>query len=126
MLTLTEILLLLLFLGGGWYWHDAMRAKELARAAGRQRCSDAGVTFLDDTVSLARLRPRRDEDGRVNLYREFRFEFTGDGSARHGGEIALLGTRVLQVEMEPYRATPPPGAAIEIAPETRADRKWLH
>jgi hypothetical protein len=125
MLTLTEIFILFLLVGGGWYWHDAMRAKELAREAGRRRCAEAGVTFLDDTVALARLRLRRDEGGQVNLYREFRFEFTGDGSARHGGEIALLGTRILRVEMEAYRMAPPPGVTVEIAPDP-ADRKWLH
>ncbi|MBK8162874.1 MAG: DUF3301 domain-containing protein [Gammaproteobacteria bacterium] len=126
MLTLAEFLILVFFLGGGWYWYGAMRIKELARAAGHRRCGEVGVTFLDDTVSLTRLRVRRDQDGQLALYREFQFEFTSDGSARYGGEITLLGGRILGIVMEPYRETPPdPDAGMESARE-RAERKWLH
>lgn len=125
MLALAEWFILILFVGGGWYWYGAMRAKELAREAGRGRCRELGVTFLDDTVALVRLRPRRDEDGRVALQREYRFEFTSDGSARYGGEIILLGRDIRRIEMEPYRADPPGRPAIDVAAEA-ADRKWLH
>lgn len=94
---------LLLVLGGGWYWFEAMSAKELARHAGRRRCDELGVTFLDDSVVLTRLRPRRDAGGRMSLYREYRFEFASDGGVRYGGRIALLGRRVTRLEMAPYR-----------------------
>ncbi|MCC6207921.1 MAG: DUF3301 domain-containing protein [Gammaproteobacteria bacterium] len=126
MLTIAEWLILALFIGGGWYWYDAMRAKELAREAGRRRCGEVGVTFLDDTVSLTRWRLRRDEDGRVAIWREFQFEFSSDGSARYGGEITLQGGRIRRIEMEPYRAAEPaPGIGVESARE-RAERRWLH
>jgi hypothetical protein len=124
MLAFADMLILALFIVGGWYWYDAMRAKELARDAGRRRCDEVGVTFLDDTVSLTRLRLRRDADGQPALYREFQFEFTGDGSARHGGEITLFGGQVRRIEMEPYRGAPTGRPAIDAAAE--ADRKWLH
>lgn len=94
---------LLVILGGGWYWFEAMRAKEYARQAGRRRCDELGVTFLDDTVVLTRLRLRRDTAGRMSLYREYRFEFASDGGVRYGGDIALLGGRVTRLEMAPYR-----------------------
>jgi hypothetical protein len=94
---------LLLLAGIGWYWSDAMRALESARNAARRRCQELGLSLLDDTVVLARLRLRRDEDARLALWREYRFEFTGDGSSRHGGEIVLIGGRVLDLQMEPWR-----------------------
>ena len=126
MLSFAEGFFLALFIGGGWYWYDAMRAKELAREAGRRRCDEVGVTFLDDTVSLTRLRIRRDGDGRLAIWREFQFEFSSDGSARYGGEIVLFSGRVRHIEMEPYRATPPePNIGVETARE-RAERRWLH
>ncbi|MGE0372721.1 MAG: DUF3301 domain-containing protein [Gammaproteobacteria bacterium] len=125
MLTLAEFLILVLFLGGGWYWYGAMRVKELAREAGRRRCGEVGVTFLDDTVSLTRLRVRRDQDGQMALYREFQFEFTSDGSARYGGEITLLGGRIQRIEMEPFREIPPDRPAIDVDPEQEVG-KWLH
>lgn len=99
----TALIGLFLLLGGGWYWFEAMRAKELARLAGRRRCEDVGVTFLDDTVVLTRLRLRRDAAGRVALHRGYRFEFASDGGIRYGGEIDLVGGRVTRVEMVPYR-----------------------
>ena len=126
MMTLAEFFILIFFVGGGWYWYDAMRAKELARDAGRRRCDDAGVSFLDDTVALTRLRLRRDADGQAAIYREFQFEFASDGRTRYGGEIALLGGRIVRVDMEPFRETPPdPHAGGETARE-RAERRWLH
>ena len=101
----TEFGGLLLLIGGVWYWFHAIRAKELARLAGRRRCNEVGVIFLDDTVMLTRLRLRRDAMGRVKIYREFQFEFASDGGIRYGGEITLLGERILSLIMEPYRET---------------------
>lgn len=99
----TEFSGLVLLIGAVWYWFHAIRAKELARLAGRRRCNEVGVIFLDDTVMLTRLRLRRDGMGRMKIYREFQFEFASDGGVRYGGEIALLGERVVSLVMEPYR-----------------------
>lgn len=96
---------MILLVGGVWYWFHAIRAKELARIAGRRRCNEVGVIFLDDTVMLTRLRLRRDNDGRIRIYREFQFEFSSDGGVRYGGEITLLGGRIMNLVMEPYRET---------------------
>jgi hypothetical protein len=99
----TGLLGVLLLLGCGWLWFDAMRAKELATGAGRKRCQDAGVIFLDDTVALARLRLCRDGAGRLSVCRRYRFEFASDGGYRYRGEIDLLGRRITRLEIEPYR-----------------------
>lgn len=107
MIESTGLLGILLLLGGGWYWFDAIRAKEVATAAGRRRCEDVGVTFLDDTVALARLRPCRSPRGHLSLCRQYRFEFASDGGVRYKGEIALQGARITGLEMEPYRETEP-------------------
>jgi hypothetical protein len=100
----TGFLGLLLLAGAAWYWFDAMRALESAREAGRARCEALGVRLLDDTVVLAGISLRRDEDGRVKIARRYRFEFSGDGFSRHAGEIRLLGRRILTLEMDPWRA----------------------
>jgi hypothetical protein len=94
---------LLLLAAGGWLWFDSMRALERAREAGRGRCEELGVVLLDETVVLTRLRPIRDAEGRWTLYREYQFDFTGDGYSRHGGEITMIGDRVENLIMEPYR-----------------------
>ena len=59
--------------------------------------------LLDDTVVQTRLRLQRDGEGGWSFYREYQFEFTGDGNTRHGGEIALLGREIRYLVMEPYR-----------------------
>lgn len=100
---MVEFIGLIVILGGGWYWYAAMRAKELARGAGRERCAEAGLIFLDDSVVLRRLHLRRDADGRLTWQRRYAFEFTRDGDLRYAGDITLLGDRVLYIEMEPYR-----------------------
>lgn len=92
----------LLVAGVGWYWFDAMRALETARRAGRRRCAELGASLLDDTVVLVRLRPQRDDRGRLVLWREYQFELSRDGVTRSGGEVILLGGRVLSVTVEPW------------------------
>lgn len=85
------------------YWFDAMRAKERARARGRDACSRSGLIFLDDTVVLTKTRLRRDREGKLRIYREYRFEFTSDGTCRYRGEIILMGRNVQHVTTEAYR-----------------------
>ena len=99
----TEFSGLVILIGAVWYWFHAIRAKEIARLVGCRRCNEVGVIFLDDTVMLTRLRLQRDGMGRMKIYREFQFEFASDGGVRYGGEIALLGERVVSLVMEPYR-----------------------
>jgi len=98
----SEIASLLLLAAAGWFWQQALRSKEIARSAGKLACERVGVQLLDDTVELTRLRWRRDPAGVLRAYRHYRFEFTADGSHRFRGELALLGRRVLFVELEPH------------------------
>lgn len=99
----TELLALTVFSLAVWYWLDALRAKELAIRAGRRRCSDIGVTFLDDTVVLIQLRLRRNSYGRMAFHRKYRFEFASDGSHRYVGEVTLSGKSIQSLDMEAYR-----------------------
>jgi hypothetical protein len=85
------------------YWLEAMRSKELARAAGKRACQQAQVQFLDDTVELVRVRVRRDGRGRLGFYREYRFEFSDDGADRRRGELVLFGRQLVRVVLEPHR-----------------------
>jgi hypothetical protein len=97
-LILTILLALALF-----YALRAIAARDTALNAADRACREAGVQLLDRSVALERLRPRRDQAGRLCLYRRYGFEFTSDGSHRYRGQVELLAQRVLQVEMEPYR-----------------------
>lgn len=101
MISVLDVLTLLSFAGLAWYWADALRCKEIARAAGLRACQQVGAQFLDDTVALSKLRLRRDTRGQVALYREYRFEFTPNRDFRLRGEIAMMGRHVVRLVLEP-------------------------
>jgi len=82
-----------------WLTWDGLKAREAANAAIRPACLAKGLLFLDDTVALDRIRPQRDSDGRLRLYRVYRFEFSDTGNNRRQGTVALLGSVILQVDL---------------------------
>jgi len=90
-------------LAAAWAWNDSLRARERAVAAGRSACKRYGLQFLDETVAFVRLRPARDEDGRLRLRRTYAFEFSDTGDNRRQGVIVTLGGELADVQLEPYR-----------------------
>lgn len=90
-----------------WFWWDSVSARDAALGAVSRVCADADVQLLDRAIFRERIRPVRDERGRVRLLRIYGFEFTSDGARRHRGLVALLGHRVLEIQLEPYRIGPP-------------------
>ena len=82
---------------------DSLRARERAVRAGREACKRYGLQFLDDTVSFARLRLARDDEGRMKIARTYTFEFTETGNTRRHGAIVMLGQELRDIQLEPYR-----------------------
>jgi len=77
------------------YWNAARAAAELAGQLGREACARAGVIWLDQSVHASAIHLRRNSDGRLGLEREFRFEYSFDGSDRHVGQLLLYGGRLV-------------------------------
>jgi hypothetical protein len=94
-----ELLLLLLMAGMIWFVSDSLKAREAAHVAAHRACKEAGVQFLDDTVSQSGLRFARDSDGHAVLERLYRFEFSPTGNEREQGRVRLLGNRVQEVNL---------------------------
>lgn len=90
----------------GWFLWTSLRAREAANAAIRPACRAEGLLFLDDTVALDRIRPQRDEEGRLALSRVYRFDYSDTGSNRRRGTVTMLGARVLEVDLA-LPVTPP-------------------
>lgn len=84
-------------------WADSLRARERAVQAGRSACEHYALQFLDDTVSFARLRLARDDDGRLRIARTYTFEFSDTGNNRRNGAIVMLGGKLQDLQLEPYR-----------------------
>ena len=98
-----ELIILLLIGLVILYWQDAMRAREAARLASMQACSDSNVSFLDDTVSLKKLRLKKNKYGHLSVYREYQFDFSSDGYSRYHGSIAIHGKYISNVDLGVFR-----------------------
>lgn len=85
----------------GWYWADSVRARDAGKAAGRAACARQDYQFLDDTVALHRLRPIRDDNGRLILERIYAFEYSDNGNNRRRGNVTLQGHEVVNVYVGP-------------------------
>ena len=96
-------LVALLALGGGiLLWTDSLRARERAVRAGRSACERYELQFLDDTVSFARIRLGRNEEGELRIARTYTFEFSDTGNNRRQGAIVMLGGELQDLHLEPY------------------------
>src|SRR5262245_9522691 len=94
----------IVLIGAGIFlWLDSLRARERAVKAGRAACERHDLQFLDDTVSFARIRLRRDEDGQLRFARTYTFEFSDTGNNRRHGAIVMLGGELADLQLEPYR-----------------------
>jgi len=98
-----EGLALVLIIAGALLWADSLKARERAVQAGRAACERHALQFLDDTVSFARLRLKRNDEGRLKIARTYTFEFSDTGNNRRHGAIVMLGARLADLQMEPYR-----------------------
>lgn len=98
-----EIAALVAIAAGALLWVDSLRARERAVEAGRRACARYDLQFLDDTVAFARLRLRRDEEGQVRIARTYTFEFSDTGNNRRHGSIMMLGGKLVDMQLEPYR-----------------------
>ena len=78
---------------GGRPWHSFWRSA----------CARYDLQFLDETVSFARLRLARDEEGRLKIVRVYTFEFSETGNNRRNGAIVMLGQDPKDIHLEPYR-----------------------
>jgi len=83
-------------------WVDSLRARERAVEAGRSACRRYELQFLDDTVSFARIRLARNEDGELRIARTYTFEFSDTGNNRRHGAIVMLGDQIQDLHLEPY------------------------
>ncbi|WP_374605408.1 DUF3301 domain-containing protein [Arenimonas sp.] len=76
------------------FWFSGRAAAEAATVIGQRACASAGVQWLDQSVHLLAIRPRRGPDGWLGLERVYGFEYSTGGEDRHAGRIVLHGRRL--------------------------------
>ena len=82
-----------------WLWLDCLKARDLAVQAVRRACELEGLQFLDESMSIDSLRPRRNEAGTLTLRRVYSFEYSDTGDNRRPGSVVMLGHRVLMLNI---------------------------
>jgi len=83
-------------------WKNAgLRDRVLALA--KQQCERQQVQLLDDTISLTKVRLKRNKHGQLVLHRYYQFEFTATGERRHRGQLTMLGIRLEDFQLEPHQ-----------------------
>ncbi len=97
-----EAAAIIAIVAGALLWVDSLRARERAVAAGRTACQRYELQFLDDTVSIARIRLARNENGDLRIVRTYTFEFSDTGNNRRQGAIVMLGAELQDMHLEPY------------------------
>lgn len=103
MFQFSELILLGLLVSGWLYWWSAAGIKEIALEAAKGHCRDADVQLLDQCIVLDRFWFRRDEIGKIRVWRSFIFEFASTGEIRYKGRVILLGRQILAIQLDPYR-----------------------
>ena len=98
----SEFILLFVLVAGIYYWLNTIFAKEIAVKHGKNRCKELGVTFLDETVEITKVRLKRNPRGTVVFWREYSFEFSSDGVRRFSGQIVLHGKVLVDLKMSAY------------------------
>ncbi|WP_089723773.1 DUF3301 domain-containing protein [Candidatus Thiosymbion oneisti] len=94
---LLAVLALLLL---GWFWLDSLRAREVATEICHAACKQRDLQFLDQTVSLRRLRIRRTGTG-LRIVRVYGFDFSTEGIGRHSGYLILVGLNPETIGSDP-------------------------
>lgn len=102
---LTLATLFWLFVAGFaiWYWWRAKAIKDFVLQAAHRYCKSMDVMLLDDAVYLRGLWFKRDQNGKLRVWRRFLFDFTTTGEERYTGRIIMLGQSIIHTELEPHR-----------------------
>ncbi|MCF6218711.1 MAG: DUF3301 domain-containing protein [Gammaproteobacteria bacterium] len=95
-----EFLIFMVLVGlAVWFWLDSMRAHEAAVKYCKKACEKEGWNYLDQAVVLKKIWPRRNLRGRIQLRREYAFDYSTGGGDRQEGLVVMLGPTVQQLTM---------------------------
>ncbi|KZY28724.1 MULTISPECIES: DUF3301 domain-containing protein [unclassified Oleiphilus] len=86
-----------------WYWLKARELKDIALRAAAKHCRELDLSILDQTVVLRSLKLKRGNAGRLQIIREYGFEFSSTGEDRYKGSVKMAGARVQGVKLAPHR-----------------------
>ena len=80
-----------------------MGIRQQAYLAAQRHCRELGLQLLDQSVTLKRVRLKRNRAGGLSLLRVFVFEFASTGDERYFGEVQLLGQVLVDINVDLHR-----------------------
>ncbi len=86
-----------------YHWWQSQKTKETALHYTRRQCQQLELQLLDDNISLRGFWLKRDEKGRLRIWRAYNFEFSSTGDERYSGRVVTLGNRVTDLHLAPHR-----------------------
>src|SRR5215212_3639528 len=95
-----DILGLLTLAGAGWLLLNSLKARDTAMLAVKAACDLERLQLLDDTVAIKKVALSRDADSVLRIRRIYAFEYSDTGDNRCKGSIAMLGSRVLAINLK--------------------------
>ncbi|OQY52830.1 MAG: DUF3301 domain-containing protein [Candidatus Parabeggiatoa sp. nov. 2] len=99
---MNSVILLVLLGIVAWFWFDTLRSQEIAKAICKQVCKQLHLQLLDDTITLVRVRLRRNNRGRFRVQRTYQFEFSDGSNNRQQGMMIMRGTALEILELPGY------------------------
>ena len=96
-LSLTDLVLLMLFGAACLYFLSSIRVRELAIQAVKKASENDDYQLLDQSVHIQRLSLSRDSQGRWRIWRQYRFDYSLDGTQRRQGHVIMLGKELQAV-----------------------------
>jgi len=90
---------------GIWFWYDSLRCREIATGICKQVCAQFRLQLLDDSVSISKIRLKRNQHGQLKIQRAYRFEFYDNADStekRHQGSLLMRGVALEMLELPGY------------------------
>lgn len=86
-----------------YHWWQSQQVKEVAHQHTRKQCKELELQLLDDNINLRGLWLKRDNEGKLRIWRSYNFEFSSTGDERYNGKVVMLGRTVTNFELAPHR-----------------------
>ena len=96
---MAEIVGILFLAAVAWLWLDSLKAREAAVRSARTICAAENLLLLDDTVSIAHIKPVRDGRGWITLQRAYDFEYSDTGNNRLRGSLVMKGQHLVMLNV---------------------------
>lgn len=102
-MTLNDLLLIALIASLAYIVWLHTCISRVAIAAAKRHCEKEGVQLLDQNVVLKHISIKLSPRSLFAIKRRYAFEFSSVGDRRYKGYINLLGRRVENIELAPFK-----------------------